>query len=206
LLSVSPDGALTEMASAAGGNPAWRPDGAAVAFARDNVLWRVGADGGAPTVLATIGAAAGEEAVVLNPTWDQAGTRLAFAVVRCGPTEWRQELWLLSLGGAEAPPPPPTKLYSEPVATEYAFSPARWASLPEWSRDGRLLFASDWDGSPRVWSIRADGSDLRGVTPPRSAWPALGPDGLYFVRLDSDTPIWKAAADGSNLVPVVWTN
>lgn len=206
LLSVSAEGALAEIASAAGANPAWRPDGGAIAFARDNALWRMEADGGAPVALATIAAAAGEEVVVLNPAWDRAGARIAFAVARCGPDEWRQELWLLSLEGADTAPRPPTELYHEPVSTEYAFSPARWTTLPTWTSDGRLLFASDWDGTPRVWSVRPDGSDLRGVTPPRSAWPALGPDGLYFVRLDSDTPIWKVAADGSDMVPLAWKN
>jgi Tol biopolymer transport system component len=204
LLSVSADGALAEVASVAGGNPAWRPDGGAVAFGRGNAVWRMDAAGGAPAALATIPAAEGEEAVVLSPAWDPTGARLAFAVARAGPAGWRQELWVLSVDGGNAPSPP-RKVYSEPVSTEYAFSPARWDSLPAWSRDGRLLFASDWDGSPRIWSIRADGSDLRGVTPPRAAWPALGPDGLYFVRLDSGIPIWKASADGSNLVPLAWT-
>jgi Tol biopolymer transport system component len=162
------------------------------------------ASGADPSVLTTVSAADGEEAVILGSAWDAKGETIAFAVGRAAPHSWRQELWALPLDDHRTAAAEPAKLYAEEAATEYAFSPARWNGLPAWSDDGRLLFGSDRGGSPQVWSVRPDGSDLHAITPLDAVWPALGSDGLYFVRLDSDTAFWRVATDGSRLAPLDW--
>jgi Tol biopolymer transport system component len=198
LLAAAADGTLSETGSLPGSNPSWRPDGGALAFVRANLVWRADADGGNPTALATIPVAGGEEAVVQRPAWDLKGEAVAFAVTRSRQqASWQQELWLLR-GDS------PVRIYREEAATEFALSPQRWSALPAWTADGRVLFSSDRGGTPQAWSIRPDGSDLRAITPPGAIWCALGPDGLHFVRLDSETPLWKVSADGTNLVPLAW--
>jgi len=171
------------------------------------------ADGKDATEVAGVPAAEGEQTLVLNPAWEARGETVAFAVVRTTAGAWRQELWTLSMpqavdgsAGRGPTPPQPTRIYAEEVATEYALSPARWDGSPMWAADGRLLFASDRGGPPQVWSLRPDGSDLHAITPPQAVWPALASDGLYFVRAGSDTPLWKVAADGSQLVPLAGNN
>jgi len=203
LLSVFGEGALAELASVPGADPAWHPDGSALACVRGAALWRVDADGQNAAALATVPVAEGEEVLALGPAWEATGARLAFAVTRATPEAWRHELWVLPVGGEAATP---TKVYTEEATTEYAFSPARWHALPSWTAEGRILFSSDRGGAPQVWSVLSDGSDLRTVTPPDSVWAALGPEVISFLRLDSDTPFWEVSASGSNLAPLPWSN
>ncbi len=196
LLSVSTEGKLAESASLPGADPAWRADGTGLAFVRDNALWRADAAGQGAAVLATVPRAAGEEVILFRPAWEEKGERFAVAAARARAGAWRQELWVGSPSAA------PARIYTEDVATEYALSPVRWESLPVWS-EGRVLFSSDRGGSPQVWSVRPEGSDLRALTPRETVWAALGSRGLVFVRLDSDLPLWKATADGANLASLV---
>jgi Tol biopolymer transport system component len=200
LLSVAADGALSETASFPGSNPSWRPDGGALVFVRANLVWRADGDGSNAAALATVPVDAGDETRVQRPTWDPQGEAIAFAVTRSHQgANRRQELWLLRGDSS-------VMIYSEDAATEFALSPERWSALPAWTADGRLLFSSDRGGAPQAWSIRPDGSDLRSITPPGAIWSALATDWLYFVRLDSETPLWKVSADGSDLVPLAWKN
>lgn len=112
--------------------PALSPDGSSIVFAlrttdidgdRDaRSLWRVPADGGAPTRF-THGTADS------TPVWSPDGTRLAF--LRDG--ESGAQVWILPASGGE-----PRALTSLPLGT----------GSPQWSPDGtRIAFAAPVDGA-----------------------------------------------------------
>lgn len=68
---------------------------------------------------------------------------------------------------------------------------------------GRIYFASHFTGNHELYSVNADGSDLRRLTTSaaRESHPAVSPDGrrIAFVRQDGSNPaeIWVADANGS---------
>lgn len=71
---------------------------------------------------------------------------------------------------------------------------------------GRIVFSSNRGGPWRIWSIRADGSELRQLTQARAdeqdVDPALSPDGkllLFTSTRGQTTGIWRMALDGSGL-------
>lgn len=87
-------------------------------------------------------------------------------------------IWTVALGGRREVriSPPPT--------------PGRLDLSPAWSPDGSLIaFASNRDGSFRIWMMSPAGTDLRAVTAPGAGDldPAWSPDGrqLAFTRLSA---------------------
>lgn len=63
---------------------------------------------------------------------------------------------------------------------------------PDWSADGtRIAFMVD---SQEIWTINADGSDKRRVTPADGSWkmlPKWSPDGMKILHtVDPDPPLW----------------
>ena len=74
--------------------------------------------------------------------------------------------------------------------------------------DGRLIYVSDHSGKKDLWSINADGTNLRQLTDGshRDLTPVVSPDGRYIVfqscrsNADSDRTynIWRVDADGRN--------
>ena len=74
---------------------------------------------------------------------------------------------------------------------------------PDWSPDGKkLAFASNRSGQFEIWTVNADGNDLKMVTTGAGAkvWPAWSPDGksLMFTRKDKDGySLWIINADGT---------
>ncbi len=82
---------------------------------------------------------------------------------------------------------------------------------PSWSPDGSMIaFASDRDGSSRLYTMKADGSDVKrihGLDFSSLLPPQWSPDGSYIVfpagdRSDNRIHVYKVRADGSNLVQV----
>jgi len=117
------------------------------------------------------------------------GLRLAFVSERDG----QPDVFLLSAGGR----PTPENLTNSPTSRDVD---------PEWSPDGQqIVFASD-RGTPGVfslWTMRADGSDLRRLPADGGARsPAWSPDGTKIaftsVRDVGDAEIYVMNADGSN--------
>jgi Tol biopolymer transport system component len=74
--------------------------------------------------------------------------------------------------------------------------------------DGRIVFVNDRNGSPSIFTMQADGSDIERLVPnrPQGAFPAMSPNGnllLFSVRVAS-TPapeyqLWKMRADGTHV-------
>lgn len=75
--------------------------------------------------------------------------------------------------------------------------------------DGQLIYTSDHSGKKDLWSINADGTDLKQLTDGshRDHSPAVSPDGRYIVfqsprnaaSRDSAYSLWRVDADGRNL-------
>lgn len=85
----------------------------------------------------------------------------------------------------------------------------RWSMVPNWSPDGaRIAFTSDADGNYEIYTMAADGSDVRQLTftapPIQHVGPKYSPDGsllLYATDEDEKDPanqqnIWTMPSDG----------
>ena len=88
---------------------------------------------------------------------------------------------------------------------------AAWSIVPSWSPDGqRIAFTSDSDGNFEIYSMAADGSDVKQITftdpPTMHVGPKYSPDGsqlLYAFKsaADAEKPIqdlWIMNTDGSS--------
>jgi Tol biopolymer transport system component len=123
----------------------------------------------------------------IEPAWSPDGKWIAYHSVA------KNGIWLIPASGG-----PPRQLTA-------------FGSEPSWSPDGRqVAFCSaepisfTWAdlpgvaGEPRVWTVAADGSQLRQVTAPNQPpgqhmMPSWSPDGkeLVFVAVARDSAIWK---------------
>ncbi|MGH2662823.1 MAG: phosphodiester glycosidase family protein [Actinomycetota bacterium] len=176
--SIDPDGSdpdnLTRSPEAVDLDPAWKPDGSAVAFARKGKgdetfsIWSMNADGKNKFRLTTGGHNSDRQ-----PAWSPTG-RIAFTrTVRSLDTSVIWTMDEFGLGQAQ--------LTASPAGT-YDGSPA-------WSPDGaQIAFVSDrTTGFPVIWRMFADGTGQAQVTggPCWDGNPSWSPDGaaLAFERL-----------------------
>ncbi len=147
--------------------PAWSPDGTRIAYhSRTRAgIWMVPASGGAPRQVAEFGS---------SPAWSPDGAAIVFqsyALTDLSATSVGalppSQLWKASLGGGE------------PIPLTDVGTPSGGHGAPSWSADGtRLVFVS-YDGtSASLWTVAADGTDLKPVTGTRG-WvydPVFSPD------------------------------
>ncbi|HEX6127094.1 MAG TPA: winged helix-turn-helix domain-containing protein [Pyrinomonadaceae bacterium] len=133
--------------------PAYSPDSSRLAFysASRGGIWVIPASGGVPKRLTDFGS---------NPTWSPDGSAIAFqsdplndfsASVRNAMPP--STLWVVAADGT-----------STPQQITQVGNPPGGHGAPDWSPDGkRIVFDSnDWSASG-LWSVAADGSDLRMV-------------------------------------------
>ena len=78
-----------------------------------------------------------------------------------------------------------------------------WDGSPAWSADGQtIFFYSDREGEPRIWRMKADGSDQRAVsaagTKALSPAPMLGGRLAFAAKIDDRWQIVSVAADGTS--------
>ena len=107
-------------------DPQWAPDGAHLAFVRDDAIWLIGADGSRPTVVTDH--PAGSRA----PRWAPGGRQLAFISRRRG---WSQ-VWL-----QDAPLPRRGRPPARSVAPEPRPITPAGVDIEDfaWSPDGRCV-------------------------------------------------------------------
>ncbi len=182
--------------------PAWRPDGGALAFLRDDgeslTLWQLDLGSGEETLLFE------DAAILLDPAWAPDGESLFYSAATAGDLD----IWELSLESGE-----PARVTSRPGLE------VRPQPLP----DGRLVYLAKGRSSPNEVILReADGAErsLRGESIASQArpgaapaggqvavnWPAGdGADGYRLLLLDPATgdPMELTAARGLPLAPAV---
>jgi Tol biopolymer transport system component len=77
---------------------------------------------------------------------------------------------------------------------------------PNWSPDGaRIVFSRAFQGTYNIWTMNADGSDLKPITSGDDEHPAWSPDGakIVFERGGAETwDLWTMNPDGSEQAPL----
>jgi len=151
-----------------------------------SALWRVPVDGDDPEWLAD----AGEGVTILHPSVARSAPRIAYARQTLHTNIW-------SLRGPSA----------EPLV-----SSTQWDSHPDIApSQDRLAFVSHRSGSPQVWTLRGDGTELSQLTTLRStavSTPRWSPDGtqLCFVaRTQGRSSLWLVDATGGPLTRLTST-
>jgi serine/threonine protein kinase len=183
-----------------GFNPAWSPDGTALAYSSIPMdinpqnsegvgsVWTVAASGGEPRQIYGAGDA-------VQPSWSPHGKRIAFAR-RGGPSRFT-DIWTVPANGGEA-----TVVLND--------RPLDWN--PVWSPDGsRLYFVSDRSGTMNLWQIAIDedtgaarGAPEPIVTPsPFVAHPTVSADGrlLAYSSVLRATNIQRLRLDPATAMP-----
>ncbi len=151
--------------------PAWSPDGKRIAFARGSGLGRelyvMDRDGSNQTRL-TFNAVAD-----VQPVWSPSGHELAF--VRFG-ADGNRDIYVMRSEPNGA---------TRPLTADAAL----FDILPDWAPNDRIAFSSDRGAGSdpnAVYSVKADGTKLRRLTPPDllAGGPGWSPDGDRLVASD----------------------
>jgi Tol biopolymer transport system component len=170
-------------------DPAWSPDGTALAFASERSFYNVqiyvdDADGVRP--LGITDPWTDSE----SPSWSPDGARIAFAGSVSG--EWwpDPEIWIMDTDGRNV--------------VNLTARGAPGGISPAWSPDGsRIAFTSDDD----VWVVNVDGSDPVRLTESAGddvdpAWSRDGSKIAFTSLRDGNSEIYVMGADGSAAVNV----
>ena len=156
---VDPDGS-NQTQLAAGGNPAWSPDGTMLAFSRGDAttgtahIFLMNADGTGVTQLTST--SLGDS----QPAWSPDGTRIAF-------TRNSGEIWVMNADGTN-----PVQL----TATD------RFSHSPAWSPDGTTIAFVRQSVGTQIFVMNADGSGETSLTPNETVAgpPDWSPDGTQI--------------------------
>ena len=183
--------------------PQWSTDGQLIVFGHAGGVYSVRSDGSDLRLLA--GNPLERDYHAHSPSISPGGTRIAYAAFRHGSwlpwrTEYGWDIVTSKLDGSER-----RRLTRN--GEQYGLH-----VNPVWSPDGtRIAFASNRDGSRALYTMAADGSDIRNVAPSVPALapvPVWSPDGrhLAFVGNGSDSEssdkgagLYTVGADGSGL-------
>ena len=192
--------------------PSWSPDGKRLAFARNGHLWVADLGQGPEASLSNPRQlSSAPQECVWSTAWSPDGSRIAFSAQKGDPTggaAWNDdassEIWTIRADGSEL------RRLTEDRSVEFQ---------PTWSPDGsRIAFFSNRDGDPSytmkrsfgergaggsfsIYSMKADGSELRRLTDSGSndMYPAWSPDGDFIafssIR-DGNSELYLMRSDG----------
>jgi Tol biopolymer transport system component len=169
IFTINPDGSgkkqLTKKEGGTGtGMPSWSADGKRIAFVvsgRDSKgpeIYVMGEDGTNPQFV-TPG---------MYPHWSPNGSRLVFYRDAKSNAQ-RSSVWVVNLDGSGA-----TAITDESSASLF----------PEWTRDGKIVFASNRSGRFAIYRMNPDGSGLEDLFSSKDSdfmWPTVSPDGKQLV-------------------------
>lgn len=158
-------------------DPAPSPDGLRIAFVISDEdqwtgdIWVVNRDGTGLTRIT------GAPEMDDQPAWSPDGGRIAFRSYRTGRDG---DIWVMGDDGAD-----PVNLTPDPLPGVLD------ERRPAWSPDGgRIVFATNAAGNVDLWTMKADGSDLRQITATidLDTEPCWSPDGrsIAFRRSSND--------------------
>ncbi len=158
------DGSITRLSEGTGYAPAWRPDGAAIAWTSwSDIEARPGdfPEGGGSLMVGTFGwreraESVGVSGVLVNPTWDEGGRQLAvlrgrgsLGAPEPGIAQWYEVLLLTRrLGRWE-------------VAVVDTIAGGTWRAPRIALHDGRVWYTTTRDGALTLVSVLTDGADPR---------------------------------------------
>src|ERR1043166_1181704 len=166
-------------------DPAWSPDGQRIAYHSKNRggIWVVPALGGLARQLTDFGS---------NPAWSRDGSTVAFQSLSPdslpGNAVGVSTIWLVPAQGGQ------------PRQLTQVGSPPGGPNEPAWSRDGkRILFVAEFFNGSRLWSVSADGGDLKELTRDagRKGSPVYSRDGqsVYYAGVSGGIAyaLWRLA-------------
>lgn len=194
IFKMAPDGSGGVQLTSLGNNvdPSWSPNGRVVAFDGDRTgvsqLFRMGADGTNQRNISPDGNCAA------YPSWAPDGRSLVFVHYPDPQCTGAPDVWTAQGDGSR-----PRALTNTPNEREV---------MPSYSPDGsRIAFASHTSapGTFAVYTIRANGSDRRRVTPTRqnASGPDWSPDGRRLVVSsgadESEQSLYTIDPDGRHL-------
>ena len=171
---------------AATGSPMPSPDGSRIAFVFQGAIWLINRDGTGLVRLTSLQSGDGPIA------WSPDGQKIAFQRRSTGTHD---DIWVMDADGQNA--------------VNLTTDQGGWdQNGPNWSprlADGsyRIAYSHFEAGIPRIWTMKADGTDKRQITTGGigDVMPAWSPDGqtIAFVRVGSGTSgIWLVNAAGGS--------
>ena len=196
--------------------PMLSPDGTRVAFERTDPdagnadIWIVNADGTNEIPITQT------DQVEDWPSWSPDGTRLLFTRTSLQDTVETSEIAIRTVAPAARLQPPESDTV---VFQQESLPGAATVLVPTWSPDGSsIAFISDKDGARQLYTIHADGSNLKKLTTAgATSRPAWSPDsstiGYQADRIDGCVWLVDASGDHSRAVagdhctdgPVAWS-
>jgi len=159
---------------------AWSPDGHRLAFAAEDTIWVIDADGRNLVSFVLAGATAAG-----SPTWSPDGRKIAYTAYRDGD----RDIWVMNADGSEQ--------------RRLKRTPKLWDSNVDWKPTGGWLAFDSGGYAPYVYVMRTDGSGLHKVAPQRVSGngdeqPDWSPDGRRIVYVNYDHEIWVMNANGQS--------